>query len=367
MCFFNEYEKYEDLDILTSIASVNEISVQRAINKNRLTIEDFAALISPVAIPYLEQMAQRAHDIKRQYFGNTIQLFTPMYLSNYCNNNCLYCGFNHDSKILRYQMTYEEVEKEAREIAKTGLKHILILTGDAPSKASESYLETCCQILKRYFSSISIEIYALDTEGYQKLIQAGVDGLTLYQETYNKSLYQKLHPKGPKKDFQFRLNAPQRGAIAGMRNVNIGTLLGLDHWQQDIFFTALHARWLEDKFPETDISISLPRMRPYDGCYQPKCTVSDRDMVQMITAIRIFLNRCGITISTRENESFRNNTMKLGVTKISAGSTTAVGGHTLSENQNKQFEISDKRSVDEMVHYLEKNQIQPLFKDWERF
>ena len=367
MYFFDEYEKYKDFDILGSVKSVNEISVERTLSKHRLNIEDFVVLISQSAIPYLEQMAQKACDIKRQYFGNTIHLFTPMYLSNYCNNNCLYCGFNHDSKILRYQMSYEEIEKEAKAIAKTGLKHILILTGDAPSKATASYLESCCQILKKYFSSITIEIYAIETEGYKKLIDAGVDGLTIYQETYNKTLYKELHPKGPKKNFRFRLDAPQRGAIAGMRNVNIGPLLGLDHWQRDIFFTALHAKWLEHKYPETDISISLPRMRPYDGCYKPKHLVSDRDMVQMILAIRIFLNRCGITISTRENETFRNNIMKLGITKISAGSTTAVGGHTLVENKNNQFEISDKRSVDEIVTYLEKNQIQPLFKDWERF
>jgi len=367
MSFYHEFKQFNDIQILDVIESIDATSVDRSIYKEKLSIHDFAALISPAAQNFLEPMAQRSQDIKKRYFGNTIQLFTPMYLSNYCNNHCLYCGFNHDVEMLRYQMTAEEIDNEAKAIAETGLKHILILTGDAPSKASIDYLERCCHILKAYFSSISIEIYALETNEYQRLINAGVDGLTLYQETYSESLYEQLHPKGPKKNYQFRLDAPQRGAEAGMRTVNIGSLLGLDYWQRDIFYTALHAKWLESKFPETEFSISLPRIRPHDGCYQPKHPVSDREMVQMICAIRLFLPRCGITISTRENEWFRNNILKVGITKLSAGSKTSVGGHTIGGKQHSQFEISDKRSVEEMVHYLKKMNIQPLYKDWEQF
>jgi 2-iminoacetate synthase len=367
MSFYSVLEQYQDLDMEKVIGAINQHSVLRSLNKNTLAIEDFAALISQAAVSCLEQIAQKSHDITRRYFGNTIHLFTPMYLSNYCNNRCLYCGFNHDAQIERYQMTLDEVENEAKVIASTGLKHILILTGDAPKKASISYIQSCCDVLKQYFSSISIEIYALDKKEYEILIESGVDGLTIYQETYNKDLYDRLHPTGPKKNYQFRLNAPQRGAEAGMRNVTIGTLLGLDSWRKDIFFTALHASWLEKNYPETEISIALPRIRPYYGCYQPEYQVSDQDMVQMIIAIRLFLPRCGITISTRERESFRNNTIKLGVTKMSAGSTTAVGGHSLSNVHHNQFEISDKRSVEQMATYLEQNNIQPLFKDWERF
>jgi len=366
MSFYSVLEQYQEHDIEIITGSINQQTVLRSLNKNTLTIEDFAALISPAALPCLEQIAQKSHDITRRYFGNTIHLFTPMYLSNYCNNRCLYCGFNHDTQIERYQMNVDEVENEAKVIASTGLKHILILTGDAPEKASISYLQSCCDVLKQYFSSISIEIYALEKKNYETLIESGVDGLTIYQETYNKKLYDKLHPTGPKKKYIFRLDAPQRGAEAGMRNVTIGTLLGLDSWRKDIFFTALHASWLEKHYPETEISIALPRIRPYYGYYQPEYQVSDQDMVQMIIAIRVFLPRCGITISTRERASFRNNTIRLGVTKMSAGSTTAVGGHSLS-NQHNQFEISDKRSVEQMAAYLEQNNVQPLFKDWERF
>ena len=367
MSFLNVYEQYQNIDIEKALSAMSPDSVYRSLHKQILSIEDFAALISPAALKWMENIAQKAHDIKRRYFGNTIHLFTPMYLSNYCNNRCLYCGFNHDVKIERYQMTLDEVEKEARVIASTGLKHILILTGDDPKKASMTYLKSCCDVLQKYFSSISIEIYALDTKEYENLIKSGVDGLTIYQETYNTELYDKLHPTGPKKNFRFRLDAPQRGAEAGMRNVTIGTLLGLDSWRKDIFFTALHASWLEKQYPETEISIALPRIQPYYGCYQPEHQVSDQDMVQIIIAFRLFLPRCGITISTRESESFRNNIIKLGVTKLSAGSTTAVGGHSLSNARYHQFEISDKRSVEQMALFLETNNVQPLFKDWERF
>jgi 2-iminoacetate synthase len=367
MSFFPVYEQYKNVGIENIISDINQHSVFRSLNKNILTIEDFAALISPSALPFLEQIAQKSHDITRRNFGNTIQLFTPMYLSNYCNNRCLYCGFNHDTQIERYQMSLDEIDNEARVIASTGLKHILILTGDAPKKASISYLKSCCDVLKQYFSSISIEIYALDKKGYEDLIQSGVDGLTIYQETYNTDLYDKLHPTGPKKNYQFRMDAPQCGAEAGMRNVTIGTLLGLDDWRKDMLFTALHASWLENHYPETEISIALPRIRPYYGCYQSEHQVTDQDMVQMIVAIRLFLPRCGITISTRENESFRNNILKLGVTKMSAGSSTAVGGHSLSNTPHHQFEISDTRTVEQMVLFLEQNNIQPVFKDWERF
>jgi len=367
MSFFSVFEQYQTMDIENVIGHMNQQAVLRRLNKNTLSIDDFAALISPSALPFLEQIAQKSHDITRRNFGNTIHLFTPMYLSNYCNNRCLYCGFNHDTQIKRYQMSLDEIDNEAKVIASTGLKHILILTGDAPKKASISYLKSCCDVLKRYFSSISIEIYALDKKGYENLIQSGVDGLTIYQETYNTDLYDKLHPAGPKKNFQFRMDAPQCAAEAGMRAITIGTLLGLDNWRKDIFFTALHASWLENHYPETEISIALPRIRPYYGCYQPEHRVTDQDMVQMMIAIRLFLPRCGITISTRENESFRNNILKLGVTKISAGSSTAVGGHSLSSVQHNQFEISDTRSVEQMVTFLETNNIQPVFKDWERF
>lgn len=235
MSFFYEYEKYNAIDITGEIQSTEIGAVYRALDKNRLSIEDFAALISPAALPCLEDMALKARDIKQRHFGNTIHLFTPIYLSNYCTNQCLYCGFNRDVDVPRHKMTLDEVRIEAEAIAKTGLKHILVLTGDAPVKSSVEYIGQCCRILKAYFSAISIEVYALTQEEYEILIDAGVDGLTIYQETYNEPLYSKLHPSGPKRSYRFRLDAPERGARAGMRNINIGGLLGLDPWHREIF------------------------------------------------------------------------------------------------------------------------------------
>ena len=389
MVFFETFNGYrcDYNDITEKIRSTSKRNVDRVLNQvesgmgqgeqgsgmcgHRLSIDAFAALLSSEASAPepLERMAQVAHGITRHHFGNAIFLFTPMYISNYCNNGCVYCGFQHSTGISRHRMSLEEVRIEAEKIAESGIKHILILTGDAPQKASVSYIRDCCEVLRPFFSSISIEVFALTVDEYAMLVDAGVDGLTLFQETYNEALYRTLHPIGPKKDFRFRIEAPERGAMAGMRNVNIGALLGLDAWENEVFFTALHARWLEERFPEVDISISLPRMRPHAGSYQPACTVSDRDMVQIMTALRIFLPRCGITISTRENACFRNHILKLGVTKVSAGVTTAVGGHTATKTDERtpQFEISDSRSVAEMTSYLKTHGLQPVFKDWERF
>lgn len=366
MSFYNDCNKIQNFDFNAFFDAVSENSVRQTIQKNRLTPRDFLTLLSPTAEGFLEEMAQKAHDITIRQFGKTMQLFTPMYLSNYCSNQCVYCGFNCSNTIPRKRLTLEEVETEARAIAETGLKHVLILTGEAPKKAGIDYLKACCKILRPYFPSIAIEIFALQMEEYRTLIDAGVDSLTLFQETYNEALYKTLHPKGPKKDYRFRLDAPERGCMAGMRGVNIGALLGLDEWRREIFHTGLHADYLQNKYPEVEISISLPRIRPHAGSYEPKHEVSDRNMVQIMTALRHFLPRCGITISTREKESFRNNIMGLGVTKMSAGVTTAVGGHTQKEATNTgQFDISDERSVAEMCVALQQRGFQPVFKDWE--
>jgi 2-iminoacetate synthase len=366
MSFYNNHMHLKDMDISGTLKSVNDSDITRAISKSVLSETDFLALISENAAGHLESMAQKAHEITRKQFGRAIGLYTPMYLSNYCSNHCVYCGFNCRNNIPRTQLTLDEVRMEAEAIAKSGLKHILILTGDAPKIASVAYLKDCSTVLKEYFSSISIEIYAMDTGEYKTLVDAGVDGLTIYQETYNEELYKALHPKGPKKDYRYRLDAPERGCMAGMRNVNIGSLLGLDSdWRREVFTTAMHAAWLQKKYPEVEINISLPRMRPHEGEFQPGCVVSDRDMVQIMTAFRIFMPRCGINISTREHGDFRENILRLGVTRMSAGVSTAVGGHTKNDEKTDQFEISDSRSVEEVCHMLEANDFQPVFKDWD--
>ena len=351
------------------LAEVQEKDVKNSMGSSHLNSDDFLNLLSPMAEQSIEQMAQRANSLSIAQFGRVMGLYTPMYLSNYCSNQCIYCGFNKVNDIPRKQLRLEEVEKEAAAIAKTGLKHILILTGEAPNIATISYLQSCCNILKRYFNSITIEIYPLKTKEYGALIRSGVDGLTIYQETYNSDLYARLHPKGPKRDFLFRLNAPERGCVAGMRNVSIGSLLGLEkNWRTEVFITGLHAAFLMKRFPGVDISISLPRMRPHEGEFQPACNVSDRNMVQIITALRIFLPRCGINISTREHPDFRENIIPLGVTKMSAGVSTSVGGHSQESQEGNnvgQFDISDERSVVQVSEMLKQRGYQPVYKDWD--
>jgi len=347
------------------IGAKNDNAVQRALTVAAPGPEDFMALLSPAAEPYLEAMAKKANRLTVQHFGRTIQLFTPLYLANYCTNHCVYCGFNTNNRIPRSQLTLDELAVEARAIAATGLKHLLILTGEAPKRAGVDYLEACIKVLAPLFPSVSIEVFPMDEADYARLIRAGADGLTMFQETYNEQLYAQLHPAGPKRDYAYRVEAPDRGARAGMRVVNIGGLLGLDDWRREAFITGMHAAHLLRTYPGTDIAVSLPRMRPHAGCYTPACIVEDRHLVQIMTALRLFLPRVGVTISTREAPSFRDNILPLGVTRMSAGVTTAVGGHTKSEGQVGQFEISDSRSVIEMSEALRARGYQPVYKDWE--
>ena len=370
MSFLNTFEQYEAFDFESFFSSVTLHDVDRVLGKDPgaselLTPEDFLTLLAPVARERLEEMAQKAHRLTVQHFGKTIHFFTPLYLSNFCTNHCIYCGFNAKTGIARKQLTMDEIREEAEAISATGMKHLLILTGEAPKLATVEYLEEAMSVLRDYFPSVSIEIYAMDEEQYRRMVDSGVDGLTIYQETYNRTEYAHLHPKGPKRDFNFRLDAPERGCKAGMRVVNIGALLGLDDWRRDSFFTALHAQWLQKHYPATDVSISLPRMRPHAGDFEPVTIADDTDLVQVMLAHRLFLPHCGITISTREGAKFRDNIIPLGVTKMSAGVCTSVGGHAVEDEESTgQFDISDERSLDEMCAAVRNRSYQPVYKDW---
>ena len=369
MSFHEIYSRYADFDLNKAFGALSNIDINGAIDSVEGSVKDLIVLLSPAAEGSLEAMADRSRELTLKYFGRTIQLYTPMYLSNYCENKCLYCGFKNDNKIERRSMSLEEVEKEAQFISGTGLRHILILTGESRSMSPVSYIRESVKILKRYFSSISIEVYPLSESEYSELISEGVDGLTIYQEVYDKQIYNTMHPLGPKSDYIFRLDAPERGARAGMRNVNIGALLGLNDWRREAFSMALHAKYLRDKFPDVDVGVSVPRIRPQVGGFKASCAVSDKNMVQIILALRIFLPRLGITVSTRESASLRENLIPLGITRMSAGSTTRVGGHTIEKSDGEndiQFEISDRRSVDEIKACIEKKGYQAVFKDWTR-
>jgi 2-iminoacetate synthase len=365
MGFYETLQRYREMEGSGPQKKIGRHELLRLLQQISLSPTDFHRLLSEAAVPSLEEMAQRAHQLTVQHFGRTIQLYTPLYLSNFCDNQCVYCGFNQTNEIPRRQLTLSEVEREAEAIAAMGLKHILILTGDSRRKAGIGYLKDCVQILTRYFTSIGIEIYALDTDEYEELIQAGVDSLTIYQETYNETLYRELHPKGPKRDYRYRLDAPERACRAGIRSVNIGALLGLDRWRPESFMMGLHADYLQRKFPEVEIGVSLPRIRPHAGSFSPGHPVSDKSMVQILLALRLFIPRAGVALSTRENATLRDNLIRLGITKMSAGSSTKVGGHTLSEEETGQFDICDHRTVDEMTSQIARLGYQPVFKDWQ--
>ena len=366
MSFYREYQKYRDLDFDSFFKNVTKNDVLKIITKNRLETLDYLALLSPKAESCLEEIAQRAHNLRQQHFGRTIMLYTPMYLANYCVNQCLYCGFRAQNTFKRGHLTPEEVAQEAKIIAASGLKHILILTGEDRQKSPLGYIKECIEVLKKYFTSISIEIYPLEEQEYAELIVAGVDGLTIYQEVYDEEIYTFVHPAGPKRNFKFRLAAPERAGRAGMRAINIGALLGLANWRKEAFYSGLHADYLQNCFPDVEISISPPRLRPHLGDFRPKEAVSDKNLVQYMLAFRLFMPRGGITVSTRESTKLRDNLLGLGVTRMSAGSSTVVGGRFERAENTSQFDISDERDVEAMAKMIYSKGYQPVYKDWGR-
>lgn len=365
MSIFEQLQQYSAFDFAAFQSAVTDSDIERILGKERLTVTDYLALLSPRAEGHLEGMARKAHALTVAHFGRAMLLFTPLYLANHCVNQCVYCGFNTANAIARRSLTPEEVAAEAAEIAPSGLKHILILTGEDRKRSSPEYMAACVQVLKHTFTSISIEVYPLTVEEYAALGVAGVDGMTLYQEVYDSDIYAELHPKGPKRDYRFRLDAPERACRAGLRTVNIGALLGLADWRKEAFFTGVHAEYLQRSYPDVEISVSPPRMRPHVGGFPPKVIVSDRNLVQYILAFRLFMPRGGITVSTRENAALRDHLVRLGVTKMSAGVSTAVGGRATGQEEPGQFEISDPRGVAEMAAMLYGQGYQPVFKDWQ--
>lgn len=365
MSFYDVCAKYRAFDFQGFFDGLTDADIRRSIQKDRLTPLDYLALLSPRAENHLEEMAQKAHRLTVQHFGRVIFLYTPMYLANYCVNQCVYCGFRSKNHLPRKKLTLPEVEEEAKIIAASGLKHILILTGESRKESPVSYMIECVQVLKKYFTSIGIEVYPLEREEYAALVAAGVDGLTIYQETYNEEAYARLHPAGPKRNYRYRLEAPERGGDAGMRTLGIGALLGLHEWRSEAFFTGLHASYLQDKYPAVEVSVSPPRMRPFPGGFPPPVTVTDKNLVQYILAFRLFMPRGGITVSTRERAALRDRLVKLGVTRMSAGSCTAVGGRLEEGGNAGQFDISDQRNVAEMTAMIYSQGYQPVFKDWQ--
>lgn len=324
------------------------------------------ALLSSQAGAFLEEMAQVALRKRKAHFGNAIKLFTPMYISNYCSNGCTYCAFKADNKIKRTQLDVAQVAQEAECIANSGMRHILVLTGEAPRIATYEYLKGALQEIGVHFSSVSIEVYPMEEAEYRGLVdEAYLDGLTLYQETYSREAYEKYHPFGKKSDYEYRIYGPDRGCKAGIRALTVGALLGLDDPFKELGALAIHLEYLNKKYPDVELSVSFPRLRPIvnsdlDIAYD----IDDRFYAQILLAFRILFPHVGITLSTRENEKMRNGLIPLGVTKISAGVSTAVGSETTDAPSDEQFDIADERSVEEMCHWLEANGFQPVLHDW---
>lgn len=362
--FANALSCIDEKKIQTIFKNTTKADIDGILKKRNLTLEDGAKLLSFSGADALEHMARRAKIRKTAHFGKAVILYTPLYLGNHCINGCLYCGYNATKKIKRHRLSLEDIEKEGKAISKTGLKHILILTGESRFHTPISYIEEAVKILKKYFSSLSIEIYPLEKDEYRRLHKSGVRGVTLYQEVYDPKIYEAVHVFGPKKDYRFRLDAPERAAKAGMQALNIGALLGLSDWRIECFKTLFHAVYLQKKFPHVELSLSLPRIRPYGESDQNWQAVTDKDFVQAFLVLANVLPTVGLTLSTRESEMLRNHLVPLGVTNLSAGVCTAVGGHGGEKETEAQFEIADGRSVEEMCLFLEKIGYQPVLKDW---
>lgn len=341
--------------------------IERALASQHLNVEDLRALLAPAARQYLEQMADRARQLTLQYFGRAVVLYAPLYVSNYCTNTCTYCSFSRANLVGRQTLNLDQVAREAEAIAAQGIRHILVLTGESRREAPVAYLEQCVTVLKRYFVSIGLEVYPLETAEYRRLVASGVDGLTVYQEVYDQDVFRQVHPAGPKRDFAYRLATAERACQAGMYRVNIGALLGLAGWRQEVFWVGLHAAYLHNNYPESEISVSVPRLRPFVGGFQQAIPVNERELVQIVLALRLFLPRVGITLSTRERATVRDHMLGLGVTRLSAGSSTSVGGYTLAAEGEGQFEIADCRSVAEICQAVRDRGFDPVLKDWHLF
>ena len=340
--------------------------VKEALAAETCSVDNFKALLSPAALPFLEEIAQKAQKETRKHFGNSVAIFTPLYIANYCENYCVYCGFNCHNKIKRAQLNYEEIEKEMQAIAATGLEEVLILTGESPNKSSVEYIGEACKIAKKYFKLIGLEVYPMDSKDYAYLHECGADFVTVFQETYNSDKYKTLHLGGRKRIFPYRLNAQERAIMGGMRGVGFAALLGLDDFRKDALATGMHAYLLQKKYPHAEIAFSCPRLRPIinNDKINPK-DVHEPQLLQIICAYRIFMPFASITISTRECERFRDNIIQIAATKISAGVNVGIGGHSQEEEKgDEQFEISDGRSVDEIYQMIEDNGMQPVMTDY---
>ena len=364
--FKDTFSLYDWNTLEKEIYNFSSEDVQFVLSKNKITLADFKVLISPAAKPFVEQMAQRSNALTKKRFGNTIQMYIPMYLSNECQNICTYCGFSMTNKIKRKTLSDKEILNEVAHIKSLGYDHILLVTGEANKTVGVSYLKNAINLIRTHFSNISIEVQPLDQAEYETLIEAGLYAVLVYQETYHKATYKTHHPKGKKSNFDYRLDTPDRLGKSGIHKIGLGALFGLEDWRVDSFYTALHLKYLQKNYWRTKYSISFPRLRPHQGEVQPKVEMTDTDLVQLICAYRMLDEDVELSMSTRESEIFRNNIINLGITSISAESKTNPGGYAVAQESLEQFEISDERNTEEIKQMIESQGYDVVWKDWDK-
>lgn len=365
MTYYDEISQYKWTDIEKNIESRSRSDVESALGARSLNLDSLLSLLSPAAEPYIEEMAQQAHRLTLRRFGNVINLFAPLYLSNVCTNRCAYCGFNVQNPIARTTLTMDEILSEGKAIRDLGFRHLLLLTGEAPKIATMDFFKSALEVLRPLFPSLSVEIFPMDVASYTELIANGVEGLTVFQETYDQVFYKQVHLGGRKRDYRWRLEAPDRGGTAGFRRIGLGALLGLNNWRVEGFFMGLHARYLAKTYWKSQIGISFPRLRPAAGAYQPHFPLSDPQFVQLMTALRLFLPDCALTLSTREPASLRDRLIPLGITTMSAGSHTEPGGYSHESHAEAQFAVSDSRPPDVVAEVIRQKGYEPVWKDWD--
>ena len=347
------------------IYSRNSDHVRRAMRAKRFAPADLAALLAPAAADFLEPVARQAAVLTRQRFGYAVQFYVPLYVSNFCVNSCLYCGFNRHNRIRRMVLPYDDAVREAEHLAREGFRHLLLVSGEDPEGVPVDYFEELAERLRGKFASLNIEIYPLDEAGYRRLVEAGVDSLTLYQETYDRDAYRRFHPAGPKRNFSYRLGAVERGARAGISFLGVGALLGLTDWRIDSFYVGLHAHYLQTHYWRQHVSISFPRLRHAAGDFTPPYPVSDAALVQVMCGLRLQLPDAGLVLSTRESARFRDHVLPLGITRISAGSRTTPGGYSEETKAEGQFDVQDRRSLREVMDAIAARGFDPVCKDWD--
>ena len=395
MSFVAEFNSLPLASLVRRSQNADVAVAREAIAKPQLSLADFADLISPAAAQLLEPLARRSQELTRQRFGKTIRLFAPLYLSNECINNCKYCGFSRDNPILRVTLSVDEVKREAAALREQGFRNVLLVAGEHPKFVSNGYMADCVAALHTDVPSISLEVGPMETHEYIPMVQAGADGLVVYQETYDRAIYDEMHTAGPKKNFDWRLETPERAYAAGFRRIGIGALYGLADWRYEALAVAAHCEYLLRHCWKAQITISLPRLRPCAGEFEPLTHISDRDLVQLVCAFRLMFPDVGLVLSTRESAQLRDGLMPLGITMVSAGSHTEPGGYTgagkekihhtergrivelasgasewasvpeRATNATGQFEIADNRSASEMSDLLKRLGYEPVWKDWD--